>query len=462
MKRTTNNERRVTNKLNIMKKLITFIFAVTIAVQPVSAQQIDLQQMRQDIDIAESILGEMFEGVKENERFTLLSTDFNNVQGTYLPDYGVLFKIGAYPVSDIYIHGDENGAVFLKNGNKYTVKKSNNDDDKAKSKINKQIIIKKITQFIAKYGATIGQLSDGDKIAVIYGGANERGWRLFIVSGQMMSMDEHGLPVISIVAQRSDIEDYNHRNLSIQAFKDRLSISVQESDKKAVQDLKIMANILETVLESDKEQQFEVSGDVNYQLIDNFGAFYSFEIDYGSSFNIINGIPIKSFSVNLPDVDDYSAIYNLNGALIAGNDSLVSGFVVDSSYIDSVKKQFTRYQFQLAELRAQQKIKAEQIKKRAEAIRNKVRKQLEERNKTVDEAFELFLKQLKELIVKYGPTLDSVSSGQNIVFSIDVNTLADKLPERLILQVKKSTLIAVASGDISKQQAMAAISVRKF
>src|SRR5699024_292973 len=120
-----------------------------------------------------------------------------------------------------------------------TIKSSDEDNKASKNKVTKQTIINKITRFLVQYGATIGQLDNSNKIAVLYNGAEESGWRMFILSDDQ-DEEKIGLPVISVVAKKADITAYNKGDISLQTFKNRLSVSVEKTGENKAQDLEIM------------------------------------------------------------------------------------------------------------------------------------------------------------------------------------------------------------------------------
>ena len=70
--------------------------------------------------------------------------------------------------------------------------------------------------------------------------------------------------------------------------------------------------------------------------------------------------------------------------------------------------------------------------------------------------------QLKETIVDYGRTLKSVSSEEYILVSVSISNSRDSLPEGIDLQVKKSVLQSIDSGQMSREQAMEQITVREY
>src|SRR5699024_2625252 len=449
-----------------MKKLTKFFliiigFLLTVHV-PLARAQIDMKKMHRDIDMAENILGKMFETKWEGETnvtriFANYARNFDsqNVQGIYLSDYGVLFMITGTKPLVITLGNDKNKR------NNYFV----NGDDNHKTPVNSETITSRIIDFISSYGLTINQLGNNAKITVVYQPNRFEG--LVSINHQRdESRQKQQLPQITVTAKVSDLKAYKRGRINKSKFKDRLIIN--KSKIRSKQDLKIMANILETAFEGPDKNEFAISDGIKYMAIKNFGALFSFEISYGDPFGVSRKIKVlgnklkgkqlkgaflktkldsvkKALSISKVKMDslyssfskvDWDSLYLAMDSLTARLDS-----VMKNINFDSLAAQ--KYSIKLESLPdSQSNVFVVNGKKAAPTVSAKVTV-AKHNDKYTDEnakkAFQQFMGQLKEIIVQYGPTLNSISSGENIVFSVDVNASADELPDRCVLSVKKST-----------------------
>lgn len=86
----------------------------------------------------------------------------------------------------------------------------------------------------------------------------------------------------------------------------------------------------------------------------------------------------------------------------------------------------------------------------------------EVRDKKVKELYPAFEKELKENMLDYGRTLKSLKDDENFGFNVKVTRCRGcEIPSTLELNVKNSTLKDFSSGKISKESALAKISIKK-
>ncbi len=388
------------------------------------AQKIDMQRMNQDINIMEGVLNEMFQKVYNHSDLTAFGYEYKNVQGTYLQDYGVIFQINP---SYTFIK-------FVGNNDKKDTSDSHH--------ITKETIINKIVDFLENYGPTIHQLNSNERIMVLFNGVDKPGIRVFKASGKKMKGLSQHIPVISVIAKKSDLTAYQHGDITKKDFSQRIAISSQKSGKNKSQDLKIFANILKTAFKNSADNEFKISGDIDYQHISNFGALFSFSIDYGGGFEYLSSHD-GTFTHGIKPI----IIKDLNN---------------DSSRvhkIDSLR--------QVIILHNGKRRKA--IQKRLAGIQKRIAKYQKIANKKRDQqtadiknALHSFINNLKKYIVDYGGTLKSIPSNQNVMLSVKVNESVANIPEQLVLQVKKSVLGAASRGNISRKKAMDKIRVEKY
>lgn len=403
-------------------KKITFSIAtltLVFGLQAINAQDIDTNRMNRDINIMENILQEMFktqmEGTHDNLRVhSIGSYHFgqNDIRGTYLPEYGVIFNITSGRQPLVLFENDDNSFSY---SFQYR-------DDKEGEKVTEESIKNRIVEFLRDYGSTLGQLSGDDRVMVTYSPGTQKNPELayFRSSDKNEKMNQQ-LPTISVVATTSDLKAYRSGDLNEEQFRNRLEISTATGNSKKQMDLKVMAKVFETAFDESDEKSFRVSGSVDYLKLDNFGALFSFDAQYSSN----------AFEI----IDRIRAIEVLNGETADGKtlkeDEGKSTHVEVRSWTDSAKAT---------------KLAKQQEQSKAEAVK----------------AYSQFVSDLKEYLVDYGRTLHSVEPNQHILVSVAVHSRYEEIPERIDLQVQKSTLTAVDKGNMSREQVIDQIKVREY
>lgn len=399
--------------MKYLSKILPLTLTLLMAFAQVQAQQnVDNNRLNRDINIMENILSELFQ-VKSSSSsqrsrgvVTAFASRSEEVRGTYLPGYGVIFQISK-PSANILIASsdedeEEEHTVVFQYG-----------DAEGEEEVNAESVKNRIVEFLKDYGSTIGQLSEDNHVMVIYGGAatSRSGINFFAFTGnRMQGNSDPDLPVISVSAQMSDLTAYRSGDLSDQQFQNRVAISETEPNDTGSKDLRVMANIFETAFE-DNEEGFEVRGSVDYLQLDNFGALFFFEARYGTS----------------------RAIFEIPNIQIRGSDN-------NNLRVRAIEE--TRQALEEQQKAAEQK--------------------REELRKNATTAFETFKTELKEYLVDYGRTLGSVDSDQHILVSINLNASVDEIPDRIDVQITKSVLDQMDRGDISREQAISRVSIREY
>lgn len=400
-----------------MKKLYKYLLIglLSISFTPIStfAQTIDANRMNRDINIMENILSELFRAQvssSNNETVIINGQGFfrgNSTRGTYMPGFGVIFMV-SNPTRGVY-----NVSSGSSNSN-YSFY-YNSDGNEEDLEIDQESITKRIQEFLRDYGSTIGQLKNDEKVMVIYGSksnSNTLYYRLSTVPGRVASDKKEALPVISVSSKVSDLNDYRSGKLNAENFNKRLAVATSE-DKEYL-DLKVMGNIFETALKDQEKESFRLSGTVDYMLLDNFGALFSLDVRY-------NEFPGAA-----------SVLWDVEGRLRSRIDAerVVVGQARNNQAPDDDTKAF------------------EQRKKEME--------------ESIATAYSNLVSNIKEYIVDYGRTLNSLSSDQFLLLSINVNGRYENIPGRLDIQVKKSVLEQLDKGSISREQALQRVVVTEY
>lgn len=401
-----------------MKQLYKYLLIglLSITFTPISSfsQSIDANRMNRDINIMENILSELFRTTitssNSNQAFVIESGGFyrgNSSRGTYMPGFGVIFMVsnssrGVYSVTN-------------ETGNSEYTFYYNGDGDEENQKVDQESITNRIKEFLRDYGSTIGQLKSDEKIMVIYGSKSNSSTLLYRLStgqGRVTSDKQETLPVISVSAKVSDLNDFRSGKLTTDNFNKRLAVATSE-DKEYL-DLKVMGNIFETALKDQDKESFRLSGSVDYMLLDNFGALFSLDVRY-DEFGRATAV-----------------VWGLENRLRRAFPERVA--VGQATRSESEKQSDTKdYE--------------------------EMKKELEQK---LDTAYKNLVSNIKEYIVDYGRTLNSLSSDQYLLLSINVNGRYENVPDRLDIQIKKSVLEQLDKGSISREQALQRVVVTEY
>lgn len=402
-----------------MKSFKTYLLIglLTITIAPATAfaqsTSIDANRMNRDIRIMENILGELFRTQispsGSNQTFVVSGTGTfhgDNVRGTYLPGFGVIFNVG-----NTGIWGSTYRVLSGSGDSQYTFYYDAVGSDKKKEEVDQESITSRIQSFLRDYASTIGQLKDDEKVMVIFGAKNNSQYsyaRLLTgrvttatttVQGQNVAADDEDekeeIPVISVSTKVSDLKEFRTGRINADKFEDRLAVAT--SKDREYLDLKVMGNIFETALRDQKGDAYRLSGNVNYLMLDNFGALFSFSVRYGTN------------SRRFPT-------------------TVTSEFMRVTTGYDNDKE----------------------------------KEEYQEYLKTVTQAFENLKTNVSEYIVDYGRTLSSVNSDQYLLLSITLSGRLDEIPERVDVQIKKSVLDQLDRGTISRDAALRQIVINEY
>ncbi len=379
----------------------------------VQAQDIDTKRMNRDIRILESVLSESFKTgpirSMNAENAFVSSIERSTVKGTYLPGYGVIFMVP---------HPKQYGRIVVRSSESEEDKSITNGytfyyGEEGNEVINEENVESRILEFLRDYAATIGQLKNNENVMVIYGAnATKSRAPLFVIKGNSRTEKaQKDLPVISASASWKDIQDYRAGKLNEANFNNSVSISKTENKPDENLDLKVLGNIFETALEEGEGYEFHITrrGALSYLYLENFGALYTIDVHLGHG----SRASVTYFGT----VDGRNVIVeNENG---------------------------------------QQRITVEEIKEKKE-------KAAEERNKMIQEEYDALLTKMREFIVDYARTLNTVKDDQFLLVTLNIKDRLKDVPDRVDFQIKKSVLSNLDRGSMSREDALKEVVVREY
>jgi hypothetical protein len=483
------------NKLNLIStqtcqcmayfsKLLRLSFLLIICnnltISQLRAQDIDNARISQDIEVAERILEELFGGNRNGPDFG----NHRQSHGIYLRDYGVILQVPAVNLNNFaYAVGQGNSfsisgdAIILDDIIRYR-----NDRDKEPDKVKstnrtrtiksldslvimrRQRILDKMQSFYTNYGDLIGQLKDNDKIMLVYDSqgrdlagytfswpgqtprhrdndddddnkeededAREHHTRAYVpaVAGVNTNTTRRTQKIVMEVS-RGEINQYKTGKLSKEQFVQKIKIQEEIKDSESELEFDILAGIFEKIAKRESND-FYFNQKVRYQRLANFGVMYDLELH-----------PEYNWMIHKNSWNDEKLIELQNGAYI------VNGKVFRNKDKDKDKEKA--------------KIDKETKREKAELEREKA--EIDQENQEKQAEMEKFEKEIKENLIQYGRTLRSLKADEFLALNIKFKSWGEdeNTPKNIMFTVKKSVLEAYDKREISLEDAVSKIEVKK-
>jgi len=392
---------------------------MTLLLSPLSfAQDFDANRMNRDIKIMENILGELFKiEAKSNNTSSassgnlrirevsgyvsanIFGSSSNQVSGNYIPGYGIIFKIP-------YLLSTNLSSISVtRNNEEQSMSFYYDSENSDGSLITEETVVQRITDFLKDYAPTIGQLKENEQVTIVYGEKKENAHRIriFNLSGDLEDEEEvEPMPVITVSAKGSNLVSVRDGSLSSGNFESRLSISKTDGEEKERLDFEVMSNILNTAFEDGGDEAFHLinSNSLSYVTIDGFGVHYTLDMHRGH-----------------------------------GLQSLTFGAITSFGRANSQE---------------------------AEESARKIQEVREERKNTIKAEYQNLLGQMKQYLVDYGRTLNSLSNDQFLIVTSNITDHQDIVPAQVNFQLKKSILGQLDRGQISREEAMNAVTITEY
>ena len=211
---------------------------------------IDLARMERDLDIMEGILDKLLDATGEAD-FLQART-----RGSYLPGLGAVFQVSVQNLpSTISIEIDKKskGVVIQTEPGRSAGRRKD-------SQLKLNAILEPIIEFLGLYADAIRELPDNEHVVVI-------------VSPRIYSNIESIFFTVrrdkrsrgfAVLARRKDIKLYRSGKLTEPIFRRRVQIVDLAPETQGRPELRIFANVLETVFGGREDRSFRLYGRVSY------------------------------------------------------------------------------------------------------------------------------------------------------------------------------------------------------
>ena len=383
----------------IMNFWITAILAMTLQSQASLAQTFDEARMKRDIEVAENILATLIKHEMDQQR-TFFGLD---VKGSYLPGYGVTFRLPAdqsMPFVISITDDDMRGASVISDGIGYrysiTTNGSNENKEgredalnlKERIKEKKQLsldslrssynlgVINAAKNFILDYGDVISQLAPSEKIIV----TNQHDRPQFYFNTGKRTR-------IAVEGTRQDVTALKQGKITREQALKKLTVINTESVETREQDMEMLSSIFSRLYRPDLSKTYFVDGNVYYERLKDYGAVFYMQM------------------------------------------------------VSSVEKSLNRFSIPTLAL--------ENLDQDA-------------RDKKVKELYPAFEEDIKENILEYGRTVKSLKDNEMLIFNISLTKCINcAIPTTLELSIPGSVLKDLGSGKIGKNEAMGKFTLKK-
>lgn len=366
-------------------------------------------RMNRDIDVAEKILETIIEemsnvGVTNDDKFFIINSS-PEVEGTYIEGFGAMFSITSGSLLNPLMISDTKKDKSNKSTS-YTIlrsrKKRYNFDaeDLEANKAETQKTFKSIVEtFFSEYAYLMRQIGDDEKIMVRYGSNSSR----FDGAFPALIIDGKSKRNYSATITKTAIDAFQN-NDNKQQLIDEIDYVFDEAKERAAKekDLELLSTILKKLHNEGAKDALRISGTPYYEKIEGIGAIYNLRIRSGGGNNF--------FGLQF---DQHKTIWRGHGLAIVDGDS-----DDDQTEMDS---------------------------------------------EDLDKSYLSFLESLKENIIDYGSIVKSINSGEALTFKLRFPDCRDceKMPKKLEIIAKKSTLDGYRKEQISLEKAIQQLTIIK-
>ncbi|MDZ7754811.1 hypothetical protein [Rhodohalobacter sp.] len=411
-----------------MKQLKTTFLTLACLLMTVVSVQAQNDALQREINIAESILNEIFTSDDQPD-FPLFGDRLGHITTDYIPGYGVHFSVGEnISASSIRV----SGTIRVESNSA----RDQNGEDRS---VTADAVEEKILEYITDYASAIQNLPDDESVRISYGlrsGANR-------VISVLTNLEEYtaDIPKMTFVVNGDDLKRHREGRIS----DDQLISRVQKTDLSDIEekrDLNIFASVLESSLNSAGTEHLRVNQKPHYEYLPGLGVHYQVNVSMKSSFNFsglmdwareIDSLDFDDVDIQI-DFGDLSSERNSDGTFIFNMpDSGRFEFNMDSLNFNS--EQFNE---RIDEIRQH----SDEMRKRGEQVRSEIEIRMNQQNSVdLTEDVDKIKSVIAESIRDYGSTLKSLQNGELLRITLNWRGQNDTMPEQTKIRISKSDLM---------------------
>lgn len=397
-----------------MKTLITItltlFFIATLSIQSLTAQS--SERFDRDIRIAEGIIEGLFEADGSSGPFGRRLV--RNVTGSYVPGYGIHFRINAALTP---------AAVRLVLENQTEIHIDGDSDPEELRELGREYVEERFMEYFINYAPLFDELPDGEVIRLSMGTRNSPVNAFSIQFGSPES--QRIVARITAWATTEDIRALDSGSISEQEFENRVEIR-DLSELDTTRDQTVFASILQTALD-DVSDSIRVSREPFVENLPGVGLSYYVNASLrGGSLFDFGDVSIEAFSIEMDSLrlDISDALGNIDFDEITRMADRIDSMY--APHADSLEKSMRQYTGTV------------------ESSRDPLS------DEEVRDLIDRFNEALKETVMTYGSTLRSMDDDDMLIISINWRGRHSALPERTELRIRKSDILNDREPDIEQ------------
>ncbi len=466
-----------------MKNIVTYIIFLCIAfiAVPISLQaqraNFDSDRMNRDLRIMERI----YTDLQRQAMGVMGASNARSVTGSYFSGYGVIFNVNETFSTSFVLEGSMLRATdvsqaeeqflrgkrysseverrFFEGGNRTPNTDSNRsitvtgyptsrnvNTDSLRSVFyerNKEVI----RDFFANYADAIGQLREDDRIQVMISNRGSTLSYAFVTTGSRIQSSTQN-PLRAEV-RVGDIVAYRTRNISLDAFYNKIIFSEIDPKTSDNKELQVMRGIFDSALKNNKVSRFSLFRDTQGVLLTNFGAMFSLDVGVEREvlFGSINPSNISSVEVLKNDAGGETIIMLKDSTRIVLPSSVTERQVSGVSTVTVTGSRIPQGVVTIAEKPTDVRVQT-----------------VEGEYVSFRESMDKLITQVSELLLDYGRTLRSLKADEKVLVTINQTTTRNdpEVPNRVEIMVDVKTLRDFDRGAMKRDEAMKRLEVRRY
>lgn len=283
--------------MKMLKSIFVIILGVLIA--GAAYAQLDEKRMDRDLKVASGALNSLLSLEGEgNEKLVIWG---NQVEGSYIEDYGAIFYVPRNTFLVGYAPKVNVGRTIGRSPDVPVVAPTQPttwelaDPENGKSvKEKNENTTQTYKTFLADYGMLIGQLKPGQKIMVTEKSSESR--EIFYINvGDEIERGNSSKSQVSAEILVSDINSFKQGKISRDQLLAKVDITVSEKKSEVVRDFEIFANMIKTAFSSDLTESYWTSWKPAYRKLENVGVVFRMQVY--SSFSEDQGYRMPSLGL---------------------------------------------------------------------------------------------------------------------------------------------------------------------
>lgn len=395
-----------------MKSYITaFTILLALTLLPIIATAQSANDFDRDIRIAEGIIEELFRTEQAPGR-QLRSRLVRDISGSYIPGYGIHFRISAsISPAVVSLIIEKQTEIHINEGAETT-------EDKLQD-LTVEFVVEQFLDYLKNYAVLFDNLPDDEIISLSIGTRNYAEAPFLIRLGSEDA--SRTIANLTAWAKASDIRAYNDQSISEEEFENRVDI-VDLGELEIKQDQKVFASILQTSLDGITDSvQVRRQPIVEYLPGVGLNYYVSAQLRGSSLFNFGN-IQVEGFKLETDSlsIDFSNALDNID----------FSGISEIAERVDSI-------------MASRSGETADNIEESVSGLRSSIESRRESLSDSdVDNLVDQIHESLQETIMTYGPTLKSLDDDELLIITVSWIGRHNALPERTVFRIRKSDLIS--------------------